>query len=610
MAVSEDDKVEPRATGGVVVKPPRLGWFERLRVARILRRCAPNKKAEHISFVPCDSRHSEESELTGLSQHVIDAIFHQLSTYPNLTSLELRWCKTLENLDGLAGLRSLRSLNCIGCRSLANVDGLANLSNLSMLNLGGCPLENVDALANLPSLSILDLQGADYVYGGIHFEYDALKNVAGLSNLPSLTTLDLSSCRNLENVDGLSNLPSLTTLDLGRCYELKNVDGLRNLPNLTTLDLSRCYRLENVDGLSNLPSLSTLDLRECDALKNVDGLRNLPNLTTLVLSYCKSLENVDGLLHLASVGGGHADAAGANLDSGNERQQAKAKAEEYRNRIEELDEMAFEERCRRLRLIRLAFACLFACLLAAILYGVLRPRYVDATVTAVSWTHTVKVLRYQVVTGSGFFKPPGAFDVEAQGRRHSHYKQVQTGTKRVSYEEKYACGTARVCKPSPRVCRRTPVTCKPNKNGFKTCTGGEERCSSGGQTCTQGETKTCSRTQYKTVPTYKKVSVIRMWYSWKVWAWRPNREVVAKGTSEPPRWPSAAKVGLNQKLSAKGQKERAERVAHYMVVLTDAKNRQHTFEFKDVKRFNALPLGQRRQLKLGVGRKTKVLPAN
>ena len=299
-------------------------------------------------------------------------------------------------------------------------------------------------------------------------------------------------------------------------------------------------------------------------------------ITKLDLSCCKSLKNVDGLAKLK----------------------------------QELDEMAFEERCRRLRLIRLAFACLFACLLAAILYGVLRPRYVDATVTAVSWTHTVKVLRYQVVTGSGFFKPPGAFDVEAQGRRHSHYKQVQTGTKRVSYEEKYACGTARVCKPSPRVCRRTPVTCKPNKNGFKTCTGGEERCSSGGQTCTQGETKTCSRTQYKTVPTYKKVSVIRMWYSWKVWAWRPNREVVAKGTSEPPRWPSAAKVGLNQKLSAKGQKERAERVAHYMVVLTDAKNRQHTFEFKDVKRFNALPLGQRRQLKLGVGRKTKVLPAN
>ena len=42
----------------------------------------------------------------------------------NLTSLDLGWCESLQNVDGLASLTNLTSLDLGYCDSLQNVDAL------------------------------------------------------------------------------------------------------------------------------------------------------------------------------------------------------------------------------------------------------------------------------------------------------------------------------------------------------------------------------------------------------------------------------------------------------------------------------------------------------
>ena len=61
-----------------------------------------------------------------------------LANLPNLTSLKLDGCHSLQNIDGLANLTNLTTLDLRGCKSLQSVDGLENLSNLTSLDLSHC----------------------------------------------------------------------------------------------------------------------------------------------------------------------------------------------------------------------------------------------------------------------------------------------------------------------------------------------------------------------------------------------------------------------------------------------------------------------------------------
>jgi len=61
-----------------------------------------------------------------------------LANLTNLTSLDLRYCGSLQNADVLANLTNLTSLDLYYCESLQNVDGLANLTNLTSLDLSDC----------------------------------------------------------------------------------------------------------------------------------------------------------------------------------------------------------------------------------------------------------------------------------------------------------------------------------------------------------------------------------------------------------------------------------------------------------------------------------------
>jgi len=128
---------------------------------------------------------------TGPSQPFLDyALLNLIGYAPKNTkvdkSLEHANIKTLQVSDrewlelpfGLANLTKLTSLDLRECSSLQNVDGLAKCTNLTYLNLRGIirwyrrpngiydceSLQNVDGLANLPNLTSLDLRECDKVH--------------------------------------------------------------------------------------------------------------------------------------------------------------------------------------------------------------------------------------------------------------------------------------------------------------------------------------------------------------------------------------------------------------------------------------------------------------
>ncbi len=240
---------------------------------------------------------------------------------------------------------------------------------------------------------------------------------------------------------------------------------------------------------------------------------------------------------------------------------------------------------------RAAFGILAIVLLSLGGWLILRTHVVDARVTDLSWRYVVHVDRNQVVRDEGFDEnqPGDAFDVESVGMRHHHYRQVPDGTRQVPYSEQYQCGES---------CSTSPVRCSSNKNGFKTCSGGDRSCSP----------KYCSRTRYRTETKYRDVSVEEMYYRWKVWRWRHNRDVVAQGTVDEPRWPEDWEIKLNVDLGPEVREERAIKEATHEVTFTDRDGDRHVYQAKDLNDFRLYPIGTARKLRVGLAHGVEVLP--
>jgi Leucine-rich repeat (LRR) protein len=133
-------------------------------------------------------------------------------------------------------LEKLKVIDQFAESKIQDVDFLSGLSELNITEkivLRWCSsLQNVDGLQGLTSLTTLDLS-----------DCESLQNVDGIKECTSLTRLYLSFCKSLQNVDGLQGLTSLTSLSLAGCYSLQNVDGLQGLTSLTSLSLWLCRSL-------------------------------------------------------------------------------------------------------------------------------------------------------------------------------------------------------------------------------------------------------------------------------------------------------------------------------------------------------------------------------
>lgn len=217
------------------------------------------------------------------------------------------------------------------------------------------------------------------------------------------------------------------------------------------------------------------------------------------------------------------------------------------------------------------------------------PRIVEGVVTRVAWEHTIRIERRQLVDGDGFAeaRPADALEVSQAGERVHHHDRVQDGTEtehyteRVPYQdtetytEQERCGES--CTDNPRHCTED---CRPDDNGFATCT---TTCTGGGQTCsprycpvsrTRMVTRYRDEPRTRQVPRYREVPRYAPWFRWRVWSWVHDREVVHRGSTETPTWPTDAELQPPAPLGP-GESERQSRSTSYTAFLAFDGQREH-----------------------------------
>jgi hypothetical protein len=241
-------------------------------------------------------------------------------------------------------------------------------------------------------------------------------------------------------------------------------------------------------------------------------------------------------------------------------------------------------------------------LLALIFFLVFRTKTLDATVSAVAWSRTVSVDRYQVYGHEGWSPGGGAFDVQDRGSRVHHYDHVLVGHHREPYQESYTCGET--CTTVRGTCTTTPRNCTSNKNGSATCTGGDRVCSPDTKSCVP---KTCTRTAYRTVDDYEDQPRYQNWYAWKAWEWGHNRDVRVGDSTTSTYWPSEEQIRLSVGLAPGEQERESGRTEHYAVVMLGGGDR-YTYEPHSDEEFKRFSVGDTRRIKVGVAHGVEILP--
>ena len=190
------------------------------------------------------------------------------------------------------------------------------------------------------------------------------------------------------------------------------------------------------------------------------------------------------------------------------------------------------------------------------------PSKVDTTVQSVAWTHTIHIERKQIVEQTGFEEdePGDAFNIQPDGTKYHHSNHVRIGSHIEHYNVSVQCG--QTCVDIPRRCS---TSCTPGKNGYASC---RESCSGGGKSCSP---KYCDQDRTRTVDDYEDVPVYRPYFSWAVWRWVHNRDVVHSGATLETNWPSADEEHLDAGVSPGEEERESGRDESYTVVFGDGK---------------------------------------
>lgn len=264
--------------------------------------------------------------------------------FPDLDSLDLRFCPSLTSLDGLGELPSLVHLQVSGPAGLRDLSPFAALPRLRSLDLHDSgALTTLDGLGNHPRLRRLGIHGSP-----------ALRTTEGLGELPALREVTLTGCTALTDLKGLGRLPALDrlmingsavrdfrdlsgsplrTLTLLYMKDLTSLGDLRDCPGLAALELRDCPLVEHLP-LKQVSALSLYGARWADTslLTGLSGLRTLefsmselgdiaplaalPHLAELDLRHCRSVQNAGSLLDMPSLAHAHLAQAAWSTPSG------------------------------------------------------------------------------------------------------------------------------------------------------------------------------------------------------------------------------------------------------------------------------------------------------
>ncbi|PPD88128.1 hypothetical protein GOBAR_DD14952 [Gossypium barbadense] len=208
-----------------------------------------------------------------------------LSSAPNLETINLRWCYNLRDLpSSLQHLEKLTLLNVNSCKNLRSLPSFYKATSLTELNLIGCSnlCSFPEIVGTMESLRHLVLSGM------------ALKELpSSIGNLIGLENLHMNNCENLVCLPGsFCKLKSLERFYLKGCLRLEIFPEIMDtMERLYELDFSGTALKELPSSIANLIGLVYLSLNDCENLVCLpDSFCKLKSLTTFRLHGCSRLE--------------------------------------------------------------------------------------------------------------------------------------------------------------------------------------------------------------------------------------------------------------------------------------------------------------------------------
>ncbi|XP_044469709.1 disease resistance protein RPP2B-like [Mangifera indica] len=253
-----------------------------------------------------------------------------LSLMPNLESLNLEDCTNLlESFSSIHNLHKLVILNLRGCRSFNNLPISDSCQSLRKVYLSGC--SNLEKVPNLPNTveklyldetAIKELPSIGHLFRLVKLSLRKCSRLKRLPNsiceLKSLKYLCLSGCSKLDRLpNDMGNLQTLEELILEGISFAEIATFMASLTNLKTLSLTRCkmqeqlgiplvdlsvfQRIEELclidccievlpNTIGELLSLGSLDLDQNNLETLPESIKDLSNLEGLSLSNCQRLK--------------------------------------------------------------------------------------------------------------------------------------------------------------------------------------------------------------------------------------------------------------------------------------------------------------------------------
>ncbi|EFH41447.1 predicted protein [Arabidopsis lyrata subsp. lyrata] len=210
-----------------------------------------------------------------------------------LTTLDMKFCMSLETLPTFINLKSLNYLDLKGCLQLRNLPEIS--IKISKLILNDTAIEQIPCnlrLENLVELQMRNLMGEKLRKGVQPF----MPLQAMLS--PTLTKLQLENMPSLvELPSSFQNLNQLKYLHIQYCINLETLPTGINLQSLVNLNFKGCSRLRSFPEIST--NISSLDLDETGIEEVPWWIENFSNLGLLSMDRCSRLKCVS--LHISKL---------------------------------------------------------------------------------------------------------------------------------------------------------------------------------------------------------------------------------------------------------------------------------------------------------------------
>ena len=269
--------------------------------------------------------------------------------------------------------------------------------------------------------------------------------------------------------------------------------------------------------------------------------------------------------------------------------------------VMEPEESSWSRRQKQSAAVLKTVAALVAALVLCGIWALFHERIYDVRVTKVAWQSTVHLERYAIHGHESFAEgiASGAFEKKGLGSRHHHDEKLLDHYVPVPYTVNefagYRTETYQTSESCGQSCYTTSRTCTSNKNGSATCTGGGQRCST--KYCSVTKTRQVSYTKpvvhIRQDPVYRYEPRFAEWYSWWVWEWAPDHDVVRSGTDTKITWPPETELALKL---GEGEHQRDQKNVSMHVVFSHDDDR---FDYvpKTEKEFGGLGMGTPHRIK-------------